>query len=183
MSCVIDEMKYFEDVFDRRDKDKDEKILDAVDFSYKQTLNQMKYKDAIYKKQQYIQDQEPVIIENKKSEFKRTNIIIQNDFNTKLKSSSGDEMKKLISNYHIYSKNISENIVNIIEKYIHSSIKIEPTIETSCCEYKVGDNNITYYSDVSKNHSNIMKLIEETKRLMKYTNLIRWCIYKIILST
>ena len=173
MSCVIDEMKYFEDVFDRRDKDKDEKILDAVDFSYKQTLNQMKYKDAIYKKQQYIQDQEPVIIENKKSEFKRTNIIIQNDFNTKLKSSSGDEMKKLISNYHIYSKNISENIVNIIEKYIHSSIKIEPTIETSCCEYKVGDNNITYYSDVSKNYSNIMKLIEETKRLMKYTNLIK----------
>ena len=96
MSCVIDEMKYFEDVFDRRDKDKDEKILDAVDFSYKQTLNQMKYKDAIYKKQQYIQDQEPVIIENKKSEFKRTNIIIQNNFNTKLLGLIGLSIAKFV---------------------------------------------------------------------------------------
>ena len=172
MATVIDEMKYFESVFQRKDKDKDEKIHDAVDFSYKQTLNQPKYKDAIYKKKEYIDSQEPVIKKIEKIPFKKTNIVIQNDYISRLKKSTGKETKELINKFLIYEKNISENIVDIVNRYVHHSIKLEPTIESSCCADKVGiDHN--YHEDMIKTHPNIIKLMDEAKKIYNYTNSIK----------
>ena len=172
ITCIILQMNILEDIFDKYDKDKNEQVKNTVSFLYKNFSNKPNIRQAIYLKKEYIKNKKKITEDIKREKLPvQKNIHLSNNFVDELKKSQDDKkIENLLNNYYSYSNNITNKIVNIVNEYIAKSIKLESTIESSCCIY---DPNEDYYVELNKKYSELSKLIKESNKIEEYQKYIK----------
>jgi len=119
MACVVDSMKFLEGLFDKREFDeKIEKIRRSIIYCYRIYTNQPKLKKSIFLKKRHIEDNEmkEEIIPVHTKEYSSIAIKLPNDYAKMLKDSKDAEIQKLISDYYVYTTNMSEHIIHIVDE-------------------------------------------------------------------
>jgi hypothetical protein len=177
MTCVVTEMKMFDGIFSRYElKEKNEQIKKSIIYLYQQYTNKISIREAIQFKKDYLYDKEK-IKNDIKNDIKNEKLVITtpiqlspNFIEDFKKTKDSKQISKLIMDYYIHTTNVSKKIVNIIIEYISKSIKLESTIESSCCISGIKDN---YYKNINEKYPTLNKLISESIKLIGYQDEIK----------
>ena len=175
MACVVDSMKFLEGLFDKREFDeKIEKIRRSIIYCYRIYTNQPKLKKSIFLKKRHIEDNEikEEIIPVHTKEYSSVSIKLPNNYVKMLKDSKDAEIRKLMSDYYVYTTNMSEHIIHIVDEYHKNNFKSKINMEMGSFIEPINHSS-TYYTPIVRYKPEIQELMKESNKLDKYKECIK----------